>query len=315
MLRFLLPLLAASAALAADPLYEISGRIDPPSRASVSLYGDTTPFSDSTLAGVNGRFRFRKIRRGTYTLSIVIRSRGEARQTVQVGPGTADQHGRVDLKVELKDSDFTYSGILRRHSVSARELTIPGAAMRDYREAQKDLSRHDVDAAVKHLEEAVARAPQFAAAWNNLGTIAYQTRKFERAEECFRQALAQDPQFYEAMVNLGGVLVNLHRLDEALAYNEKAATARPNDALANSQLGVTYFLLGDLDLAVKYLQQARQIDPAHFSNPQLLLYQIHMRRGERAAAAESLEDFLRYHPDWPQAAQLRKILTQLRAAR
>ena len=313
MLRFLAPVLAASAAFAAGPLYEISGRILPQSRASVSLFGANTPFSAGTFADSAGHFKFKKLQPGTYTLAIFMRSRGEARQTVEVGPGSADRRGRVSLKLELKDSDFQFSTVMRRHAISARQLAIPEAALRDYRQAQKDLSKHDTDSAVKRLEQAVERAPQFSAAWNNLGTIAYQTRRYERAEECFREALAQDAQSYEAMVNLGGVLVTLHKLDEAMKYNLQAVLARPQDALANSQLGVTYFVLGKLDLAEKYLDQARHIDPAHFSHPQLLLFQIYIRRNNRGAAAESLEDFLNHHPDWPQSERLRRTIAELRS--
>jgi tetratricopeptide (TPR) repeat protein len=314
MLRYLSPLVAALAASAAGPNYELSGRMVPRSGAYVSLFGSTVPFSASTLADLDGRFHFKKLEPGMYTLSIYSRRRGEARRTVEVGPASADAKGRVALTLQLKDSDFVFSTALRRHVVSARQLAIPEAAKREYRDAQKDLSRYNVDSAVKRLEHAVDLAPQFSAAWNNLGTIAYQTRQYDRAEECFRTAVDQDPQSYEALVNLGGVLVTVRKLDEAMDYNLKAVLARPNDALANAQLGMTYFSLGQYDLAVKYLEHTRHIDPANFSYPQLLLFQIYSRRGERDAAAEALEDFLARHPDWPQAAKMRETITGLRAS-
>jgi tetratricopeptide (TPR) repeat protein len=149
-------------------------------------------------------------------------------------------------------------------------------------------------------------------AWNELGTIAYQTRKFDRAEECFRQALQQDPRAFEPLVNLGGVLVTVHKLDESADYNLQAVLTRPNDALANSQLGLTYFELARMDLAQKYLERTRQIDPAHFSHPQLLLAEIHLRHGERREAAAVLDEFLKYHPGWPQAAKMRETIAELR---
>jgi uncharacterized protein HemY len=77
-------------------------------------------------------------------------------------------------------------------------------------------------------------------------------------------------------------------------------------------MGMTYFQMGDLEHAVKYLEKARHIDPAHFSHPQLVLAEIHLRREERPAAAECLEEFLRYHPDWPQAARMRDTIESLR---
>jgi Tfp pilus assembly protein PilF len=231
---------------------------------------------------------------------------------VEVGPAVAGPHGRVSLTLDLKDSDFEPAAPTRRHTVSTSQLAIPDAALRLYQQARKDLERHRPDAAAKRLEDAVAMAPQFAMAWNELGTIAYQTHKFDRAEECFRQALDQDSGAFEPLVNLGGVLVAVHKLDEAADYNLRAVLARPNDALANSQLGLTYFELGRMDLGQKYLERARQIDPAHFSHPQLVLAEIHLRRGERHEAADVLEEFLKYHPDWPQAAKMRQTIAELR---
>jgi Tfp pilus assembly protein PilF len=187
--------------------------------------------------------------------------------------------------------------------------------MREYVEAQKDLGRSDSDAAAKRLEHAVDLAPQFSAAWNSLGVIAYQTQKYDRAEECFRKAVETDTRSFEALVNLGGVTLTLHKFDEAMNYNLKAVLQRPNDALANAQLGMTYYSLSNLDLALKYLERTRQIDPANVTFPQLLLFQIHFRRGERGAAAAALEDFLQYHPDWAQAAKMRDTIADLRAVR
>jgi uncharacterized protein HemY len=70
--------------------------------------------------------------------------------------------------------------------------------------------------------------------------------------------------------------------------------------------------LARMDLAQKYLERTRQIDPAHFSHPQLLLAEIHLRRGERREAAHVLEEFLKVHPGWPQAARMREIIVELR---
>jgi regulator of sirC expression with transglutaminase-like and TPR domain len=44
----------------------------------------------------------------------------------------------------------------------------------------------------------------------------------------------------------------------------------------------------------------------------LVLAEIYLRRGENAAAAEVLEDFLKHHPDWPQAARMREKISELR---
>uniref|UniRef100_Q01ZA4 TPR repeat-containing protein n=1 Tax=Solibacter usitatus (strain Ellin6076) TaxID=234267 RepID=Q01ZA4_SOLUE len=310
MLRYFRFLIFAAAAY--GQVYEFTGQITPAGRGSVSLYGATQPFTASTLTDDGGRFAFRKLDAGTYTLSVYLPGRGEARQTIEIGPGTADSRRRVHLSLALREGDFDPTTDRRRHAVSARQLTIPERAVRDYEDSQHDLEKRDVESAEKRLEHAVELAPQFENAWNTLGTIAYQTRRFTLAEQRFREALKQDPTAYEPLVNLGGVLVTLHKLDEALEVNVHAALTRPGDALAESQLGMTYFELGQFDNAVKHLERARKLDPAHFSHPQLYLAEIHLRRGEKAAAADVLEDFLLHHPDYPQADKVRENIGELR---
>jgi tetratricopeptide (TPR) repeat protein len=298
---------------AADETFELSGQISPEGRAAVSLFGATTPFRTATMSDGQGRFTIRKLQAGTYTVSVFIPLRGEARKTIEVGRGTADNRGRVRLQLEFAESDFEYRDSARReHAVSARQLAIPDKAQREYEDARKDLERRDVESATRHLQRAVELGPEFSEAWNEMGTIAYQTGNFARAEECFRESLRLDPEAFEPLVNLGGVLVTLHKLDEAWQYNGYAVLARPEDALANSQMGLTYFEMGDFDLATKHLEKARRLDPAHFSHPQLVLAEIHLRRGENQAAAEALEDFLAHHPDWPQAAKMREKIAELR---
>ena len=313
LLRAFLAALLCAAAWCEEPKFELAGEIRPVARAAVSLHGATTPFAASTLSDPRGRFRFRGLMPGSYTVVVFIPGRGEARQTVEVGPSLADAKGRVAVNIEVTEARLlTEEAVRRKNLISARELSIPDRARREYSEAQKKLSRRDVPGAIAHLERAVKIAPQFAAAWNNLGTIAYQSRDFPRAESHFREALEQDAEAFEPVVNLGGVLLTLGKLEEALKYNLYAVLLRPTDALANSQLGMNYFGLGDLDRGLKYLTIAKHIDPTHFSHPQLTLAEIHLRRNDRRAAADELEDFLKRHPDWPQALKMREAIQNLR---
>lgn len=295
---------------AGERKFDLAGQIVPGQRAAVSLYGATSPFSASTLSDDRGRFQFRDLLAGPYTVAVFLPARGEVRQTIEVGPSLADSRGRVVVKIEFSESRLAPD---RGHAVvSARELSIPDRARKEYGEAQKRLSRRDVPGAIERLQRAVELAPQFTAAWNHLGTIAYQSREYAKAEEYFRRALEQDKEAYEPLVNLGGTLLSLGKVDEALQYNLYAVLSRPNDALANSQLGMSYFEARNLDLAQKYLEIAKRLDPAHFSHPQLLLVEIHLRRNQHAAAANELEDFVRHHPDWPAAAKMLEAAEKLR---
>lgn len=293
--------------------YELTGRIDPPAAVSVYLHGATAPFEGTTESGADGRFRFHKIPTGTYTLVIATAVRGEALETIEVGRGTVDSKGRLDILLRIDDTRLESDGPHKATAtVSATVLSIPDRALREYEAAQRCLSRREIDCVATRLAHAVAIAPQFVAAWNQLGVLAYQSGRYADAEANFRRALEADAEAFEPLVNLGGVLLNLERPQEALGYNLRAVIRRPNDALANSQLGLTYFDLKDADRAEPYLRAAIRIDPAHFSHPQLTLAEIYLRRGDRRGAIEQLRAFLELHPDSPQAPSVREKIAALR---
>lgn len=292
--------------------YELTGQIDPPSVLSVYLYGATASFEASAISDPGGHFRFRKLAAGTYTLVVSTAARGEMRQTIEVSKGTADSKGRLDVLLRMEDSRLESDGANGTGAtISATMLSISDNARKEYEEAQRCLSHRDSTCAIGHLQRAVQTAPEFAAAWNQLGTIAYQSRRYSDAENNFRRALDADPAAFEPLVNLGGVLLNLGRPGAALEYNRRAVARRGNDALANSQLGLTYFLLNDPGQAEKYLKIAVQIDPAHFSHPQLILAQIYLQRGDRESAIAALRDFLERHPDAQDADAVRKEIVEL----
>jgi type IV pilus assembly protein PilF len=302
-------LLALALALSAQ--FDVQGQLVPAAQASVSLHGVSSPFHAAALAGLDGRFRFRKIAEGSYTLAVFLPGRGEVRKTIVVSPSHAGKDGSMMLAVRLDEMKISPEG---GATVRMKELKVPQKAWAEYRKADQRLGVRDIEGAEAHLKRAIEIEPLFSAAWNHLGTIAYQTRRYEQAEAHFRKALEIDNEAYEPLVNLGGVLVTLHKDNDAWPYNVHAVLKRPHDPLAHSQLGMTYFGLGKLDLAEKHLLEAVRLDGSHFSHPQLLLTEIYLRQGEQSKAADQLTHFLRLHPDWPEAAGMREAIRKLQSA-
>lgn len=314
-----------AAALAAAPAggqargeFQIAGKVlrsdgKPFARAVplVFLDGTATPFALRVYAEKSGDFRIKGLSRGTYNLSVFVPGAGEWRRTIEVGPGTADSKGRIAVEARLVPN-FSQDD---EHVVSAAELSVPAEAGRLYRKAEEQLGRTDAAGAAASLRRAVEIAPRFAAAWNRLGIIAYQSRRYQEAEEYFRKALEQEPGSFPPLVNLGGALLSLGRFGEALEVNRRAARMKPDDPLAQSQLGMSYYMLEEYDRAEAALRLAKTLDPGHFTLPQLLLADIYERRKDLEAAALELESFLKLHPDSPRAPEVRARIETLRNAR
>jgi Tfp pilus assembly protein PilF len=191
-------------------------------------------------------------------------------------------------------------------TVSVRELAIPQKAKDKFEDAKRRLIKLDTDGARKKLEEAVALAPEYSAAWNALGVIAGDD------EALYRRAVETDPDNLEAASNLGGLLLKTGRAEEALGFSQKAATGMPGDAAAQAQLGMNLYQLGKLGDAEKVLIAAKRLDPAHFTMPQLFLAEIYARRGEKDRALAEIGELLAGNPAEPLATTLRQVSARLR---
>lgn len=306
--RALFVLLPAVLIAEEQALFEVKGKvIGRRVRATVGLFDTASPFNQTTYVNLDGSFKFKKIPAGIYVVSIFVTRRGEIRRTLPVGPASADEHGRVTMEIrpERVAIDSTAANLVSIHA-----LAVPGNARKEYEKGVKKLSKRDVEGGIHHFERAVEIAPTFAAAWNYLGTIAYQTRRINDAERYFQQAKNADPQAYEPIVNLGGVLVTLGRLEEAKSLNLSAVERRPADPLAHSQLGLTYLRMKNYELAEKHLLAAVRLDPRHFTNPQLYLAEVYVKRNQLPKAARQLADLLRQHPDWPDADKVRETISR-----
>ena len=306
-----LVLVAVSGAATKEERFELRGRVlladGRPIRGilpEIGLEGTRFPFLRRTLTRRDGTFKFKKIPANTYQLTISALTWGEMRRTLEVGPSAADSRRRIEVSYVFEPTRRAGSSA----TVSTKQLSVKKDALKHYSRALKRLEKEDSRGAIEHLEKAVEISPHFSSAWNHLGTIAYMSRQLDRARQCFDKALEHEPDSYPALVNLGATLFALGELEEALEANARAARLRPEEPLARSQLGLCYLKLGHLQEAEEQLKLAKNLDPGHFSGPQLTLAEIYRRRRDFAAVVAEIEEFLRYHPDAPAAERLQKRL-------
>ena len=278
--------------------------------SNVVLRGAYHPFSLKTVTNLGGRFKFKKVPAGTYVVTVTTPRNGSSSRTIAVTTSFADSEGRVHTSIQMNLNQTRLGS-----RISVAELAVPEKAWKEYLKAQDELSRSHTDAAITHLKRALKAAPEFPTALNTLGTICYQTRKYKEAEEYFRRALDLDPDLFPPLVNLGGALLSLGQFEEALQVNLRAREQRPSDALARSQLGLSYEGLGELDKAIASLQEAKRLEPAHFSNPQLSIARLLRKQGRLEASVKEYEEFLSLHPDSSQAEGVLRFIESVRQQR
>lgn len=295
--------------------YELKGKIvrfddGKPVRDSVPvvfLRAVHSPLTINTLVGPSGRFGFKKLLAGPYRLTIAVPSWGQMEKSIDIGPSFADHKNRIEMEFQFKPDYQT-----REHDVvSIKQLKIPEKAKKEYRNALEKLEKPETDKAIEHLEKALEIAPHYSDVWNRLGTIAFLSNEFSKAEKYFRTAIKHDPNSYAPVVNLGAALYALGEFEESLEMNRQAVSMEPRDPLANSQLGLSYLALGNHSLAEDHLLKCKSLDPAHFSHPQVSLAELYRQTGDIEGMARELNEFIFYHPDDAKVHNFKLILAEI----
>ena len=267
---------------------------------------------DETYTWVGGRFSFKKLPAGQYSVIVLARGYPRVRKTIDITPSFADSSGNVEITVEIQRPGAGQRARDLQQTVSVRRLTISKKAEKEYERARKAAVQSDYKAMVRHLKKAIELEPQFAEAMNDLGTHYHRAQHYEEAIELFRSAARVDPDAFTPHLNLGGSLLEAGRPIEALEANGRALELDSDDSLAHAQMGIALFTLGHSQTALFHLNEAKRIDPGSAASPQLILAEIYFRQGRKNRALLELEEFLALHPDLPSAVNVRKKIESLK---
>jgi tetratricopeptide (TPR) repeat protein len=111
------------------------------------------------------------------------------------------------------------------------------------------------------LYEEVLSLEEHAPAAINLGTILYNQKQFQRAEQLYRRATLANPEYALAFFDLGNVLDELQRLPEAVEAYRAAIRLAPTYADAHYNLALAYERSGERRRALSHWMAYARLDP------------------------------------------------------
>lgn len=129
------------------------------------------------------------------------------------------------------------------------------------RAVQLEESPSSIQEAVEVYQAILAIRPEHAPALINLGTIHYNLRRYELAEEHYRKATVADPEYALAFFDLGNVLDEMQRLTEATVAYQKAVALVPQYADAHYNLALAYERQGQRRRALRHWLAYVRLDP------------------------------------------------------
>jgi hypothetical protein len=166
--------------------------------------------------------------------------------------------------------------VYRDQAGPVRGFELPGAGTRARIKELEDRIHH-LDNARDHAE---------------LGDVLFQQGKLDQAEARYRAARERDPDDLDIQAHHGQCLLRLGRLQEALPLLENVCARDPTHDFGYTQMALaeTYAALGRPEDAMKVWQQVLQRHT--YARARVQLADLHLARGETAAARVVLQDVL-----------------------
>jgi len=162
------------------------------------------------------------------------------------------------------------------------------------------LGKHQMERSVDYAEQALERAPGVARFHHTLAYGQWMLGHCQAAEGRFRQALMLDPSLLEAYNQLGVLLSEQKRYDEAVRFFRQALQKAPDFSEAHNNLGIALRALGDLDAALSHYQKAIELDP-QFHEAFCNMANVLTERRELIEARSYCERAIGLCPDYAQA--------------
>jgi Tfp pilus assembly protein PilF len=307
-----------TADLGTGGLYVIQGtlvfpsgtRVDRPIKVRLS-----TPMRGeiSTMTDTNGRFLFRRLSPGNYTIIIdggeSYENVNEQTNIIQAGRsiGSTEQIIPILIRLKTKAADS-----MRPEVVHAELAGVPKPAVDLYNGALKLAQEGKNKAAIEKLNQAISAHPNFMLAFNELGVQYQKINEFEKANEALQSALKISPAAFAPLVNQGIVLVRMKRYADAEVVLRAALKENDKSAVAHYYFGRALAYLGRFDEAEKELTAAVTLGGDQMKEAHRYLGAIYHARGDTPRAIAELETYLRIAPKAEDADAVRELIKQLK---
>jgi tetratricopeptide (TPR) repeat protein len=153
---------------------------------------------------------------------------------------------------------------------------------------------------------AVALAPNFAAAWNNLGIVLQEALKLDESRLCLERALALEPNNAETLNNLANTMKRLGLASEAEKRWLAALQLKPDYAEVYSNLSNLLLDQGEYDRAEGMARRAIELNP-RLADAYVNLAAVATAHHRHAEALQVLDALLAFAPGHARALAARAL--------
>ncbi len=266
---------------------------------------------DQRYCDEQGMVDFNTVPVGTY--NVVVSGDGLVRTEsgmfeVDTRKTTQSIYIRVKRTADMEANSATTGGGI----VSARSLSAPPAAGKEFDRATKAIAEQDWKKAMVHLKKALAIDPEYVDAYNNLGAAYQKLGDPVQAQQSWEKAVSLDGKFAPALLNLGRMSIGDRRYSEAEDFLSRASASDSANPQIFMLLAQSQLLAGHFDQAIASKVKVHSL-PKHekYALAHCIAARALEHENRRPEAVAELQTFLVEQPEGTLADVVRRELTKL----
>jgi tetratricopeptide (TPR) repeat protein len=201
----------------------------------------------------------------------LLEAKASFEKAIQIDPSFASAYRKLaDMYNSLEDFKARDNAIAKAKSLSDKATD----KEKLYIESEIAFYQGDMGQCIQSLEEIVNKYPKEkeAHAWIGQHIIGSPFKDLGRGAKEMEKVLELDPNFAQAYNTLGSINVELGNFEKAIELYKKYQSLSPGNANALDSIGSGYFLWGKLDEAIANFKKAINTDPRIYWTYWILAY-------------------------------------------
>jgi tetratricopeptide (TPR) repeat protein len=194
--------------------------------------------------------------------------------------------------------------------ISARELRIPGKALKPFNKGTKLLAEKDSAASILEFQQAIKAFPDFYEAYYKIGLAELNLQHRGEAQAAFEKSIELSHGRYPpADFGLGVALCLQEQFADAEGAIRRGLDLDPAEAEGYFTLAWVLLHAARVPDAEKNARQAVLLR-ANFAEAYLLLAQVHLRQNNTSAVVSDLDAYIQLDPNGPHSAEAISVRAQ-----